>query len=386
MKIRIYYSASQWRKEGLKLGYAHQLRAASNMDELVRFAGAVGVGRDGLRAAPIIQHGDLMNARNRASRRAAFLCFVLALAPLRRILVERDPRISALLGAVMNQAVLADIQVAGARPAAPIVFASSGDIVLEGIDSRKGAFPESHDLLENFSFMCIKWSQLTIAVMDDANGRRKTKIHSALRDSQSIVRMRNAAAQNRIDVDVKIGVLCEKLQLLIENLQALFGYVIRLNVIDADLQEFETRTIESVDTIGRQKIPIGDYSGDHAIVADTANNVVEIRMKKRLASADGDHRSSKRAQAIDTPKHFLEQDRFREIVKFVAVCTGKIAPAHRNDMREQGVLGGEQCFGDHVPAAHRAMRRKQPAFEFPANVHWYVCEARHLPQTRHLLC
>src|SRR5216684_3552963 len=55
-----------------------------------------------LRVAPIIQYPHLLHARNRALRRAKLLGGVLAVAHLRRVLCQRNPRISALLRAPMH--------------------------------------------------------------------------------------------------------------------------------------------------------------------------------------------------------------------------------------------------------------------------------------------
>jgi hypothetical protein len=342
------------------------------VNERSRFVSGT-VGSEVLLAAPIIKHGDLMNTGNRATWRAGFLSVVLAMPALGGILGERDARVAALLRAVVHQAVLANVEVTRARAAAPSVFASGGDIMLKGIDPREGAFSEGHDFLEDFAFVRVERPELTVAVVNDADSRGKTKLDGAARDNQCIVGMLDAAAQDGIDIDVKIGVLGQKLQFLVENLEALLGHIVGLDVVDADLQVFQTRVIESLDAVGVEKIAVGDDPGDDAVVADAANDFVEIGMEQRFASADGDYRGAEPAQAVDAALHFFERHGFREIVELVAICAGKIAPAHGDDMREERMLGREQRLGNHAPASHRAMRGEQAAPDFRACRHSY-CE------------
>ena len=141
---------------------------AGDVDEGLRFAG--GVGSDGLQAAPTIEDGDLMDAGNGAVRRAGFFGVVLAVAAFGRVFRQRNSGIAALLRTVVHQSVLADIKITRAGPAAPSIFASGGDIVLEGIDAREGAFAEAHDFLENGTFVGVEGAELAVAVMDDADG------------------------------------------------------------------------------------------------------------------------------------------------------------------------------------------------------------------------
>ena len=73
-----------------------------------------------------------------------------------------------------------------------------------------------------------------------------------MRHRQRIFRVANAAAEHRIDIHVKLGVLRQQLELLVQHLQALFGDVIRLHIVDADLQIFEARAIQPLDALGHQ--------------------------------------------------------------------------------------------------------------------------------------
>src|SRR5579863_3289491 len=97
------------------------------------------------------------------------------MAPLNSILGERNAGVAALLRAVMDEAVLANVEVARAGAAAPVVFAARGDIVLKRIDARKRTLAEAHDFLENFSFARAKGLELAIAIVNDADCRSESQ-------------------------------------------------------------------------------------------------------------------------------------------------------------------------------------------------------------------
>src|SRR5579862_173253 len=97
----------------------------------------------------------------------------------------------------------------------------------------------------------------------------------------------NAAAHHRIDVHVKFGVLCQQLQLLVQDLQTLLGNVVRSYVVHADLHVLETGPIQSPDTVGRQQVPVGDHAGDCAAAADVGDDLLDIRMQHGLAAKIG---------------------------------------------------------------------------------------------------
>jgi len=75
-----------------------------------------------------------MRAGNRAERRATFYGEVLAPDVFHGILLERLGRITSLLRTVVNQTVLADVEVTGACAAAPLVGATVRDVVLEEVE------------------------------------------------------------------------------------------------------------------------------------------------------------------------------------------------------------------------------------------------------------
>src|SRR5271163_3699084 len=96
----------------------------------------------------------------------------------------------------------------------------------------------------------------------------------------------NSTAQYRIDVDVKDRMLGQHLQLLVENFQAFFRDIIRLNVVDTDLQMLQPGVVQLLDAIRHQEIPVGDQSRDHAMAPDMRDQPVKLGMEQRFASAE----------------------------------------------------------------------------------------------------
>src|ERR1700719_334228 len=84
-----------------------------------------------LGAAPIVEHSDLLRAGDCAERSAGLLGVVLAAQVLHRVLGEGNAGIAALLRAPVDQAILADIEIARTGAATPFVRLALGDVVLE---------------------------------------------------------------------------------------------------------------------------------------------------------------------------------------------------------------------------------------------------------------
>src|ERR1700676_4629257 len=98
-----------------------------------------------LRSTPSVKYRDLVHARNRAIRCAAFFGEIFAAHVVAGVGCERHAGIAALLRAVVDQSVFADVEVAGAGSAAPIIRQAFRDVVLEGIDASEAALlPRLH--------------------------------------------------------------------------------------------------------------------------------------------------------------------------------------------------------------------------------------------------
>ena len=197
-------------------------------------------------------------------------------------------------------------------------------------------------------FLFAQRLQLPAAIVNDADGGSEPEFHGALPNHQRVLRMRNATAHHRIDIHVKISVLCEQLQLLVEYLQALLRHLIGIHVVDGNLQPLESRAIQPLYALRHQQISVRDQSRDHAIGANAADHVIELRMHQRLATRNRHDGRSQCAQLVDAPVHLLDRHRLRKIVKLVAVGTSQVAAPHRNDVRQQRMVGRSQCPRHHL--------------------------------------
>src|SRR6185437_15563155 len=134
--------------------------------------------------------------------------------------------------------------------------------------------------------------------MNDTYRGSESKFHGPLSDDQGIFGLADTAAQDRVDVHMEIGVFGKNLQLLVQHLQALLGNLVRHNIVDADLQVIQTSIIQPPYPIGGQKIAVRDQSGQDRIFTYRPDDVIQIRMKQRLAAAHGDDSGSQLAQKL----------------------------------------------------------------------------------------
>lgn len=88
---------------------------------------------DRLRTPPVVENSHLMNAGDRASGGAGFLREKFAAEVPGCVFGKRNARIATLLRTIVNQPVLADIEVSRTGTAPPFIFSPGGNIVLEGI-------------------------------------------------------------------------------------------------------------------------------------------------------------------------------------------------------------------------------------------------------------
>ena len=84
----------------------------------------------------MVDIAHLVHATDRAVRRAALLRQELPLHIRRHVARQRNPRIPALLGAIVHQPELADVQIPPARPAAPVIRLPVRDRLLKVIEPR----------------------------------------------------------------------------------------------------------------------------------------------------------------------------------------------------------------------------------------------------------
>src|SRR5208337_4579296 len=89
-----------------------------------------------LGSSPVVYVRHLVYARDRTVRSAAFFGEELAANIGERVLLQRGSGITALLRAVMNESVFANVEISCPSPAAPLVRPAIGDVVLEPIEAR----------------------------------------------------------------------------------------------------------------------------------------------------------------------------------------------------------------------------------------------------------
>lgn len=88
---------------------------------------------------------------------------------------------------------------------------------------------------------------------------------------------------------------------------------------------------------------------------------VQIRMQQRLSATNGDNGCAQFRQLVHAIKHSFGRDRLREIVVFIAVLASQIAAAYGNDVRQQRMIGGYECTGNHARPAKITVQRQHPA-------------------------
>src|SRR5260370_29019362 len=140
------------------------------------------------------------------------------------------------------------------------------------------------------------------------------------------MRIRNSATDHRVDVHMKIDVLGQQLELLFQNFQTFLGNLVGIDVVDGNLQPLEAGSVQSLNAVRNQQIAVGDKAGDHAVVADVANHVVELRMQQWLATRDGDNRPAPLGELVHSLEHFAGGHGLGDVIKFVALGTCADAP------------------------------------------------------------
>jgi hypothetical protein len=113
--------------------------------------------------------------------------------------------------------------------------------------------------------------------------------------------------------------LAEALQFSVEHLQALHGNVVRLHIVDADLQMVKSGTIQALDAIRCKQISIRDQRRNAAATANLADNVIKFGMEQRLATTDGDHGRAQFSESVDSAQHRLKRDWLGIVVELAAV-------------------------------------------------------------------
>ncbi len=161
------------------------------------------------------------------------------------------------------------------------------------------------------------------------------------------VRVGDAAADDGVDVDVKVGVLREPdEQLGVEDLERLFetssGMTLSMEICRWSRPAVFRRSIRS----RHQVVAVGDHAGHGTGLADAGDDGVEVGCSERLAARDGDDRGAQTAQLVDAALHLGKRNGVGVVVELVAVGAGQVAAAHGHDVRHVRVRRVQQRPAD----------------------------------------
>src|SRR5260370_30800994 len=124
-----------------------------------------------LGCAPVVHIGSLVGAGDSAVGRTMLLHQELTADVIYRVFQQRNSWNATLLRTVMHQAIFADIKIAGARAAAPIVGLAHGNVFLEFVEPRVAGAVHGFHLLIDRLLARGQGLELPNMVMNDANRR-----------------------------------------------------------------------------------------------------------------------------------------------------------------------------------------------------------------------
>src|SRR5262249_11763865 len=151
-----------------------------------------------------------------AERRAVLHAVILAAQVVGAVLLQWDTRMTALLRAPVDQAILADIEVPRAGAAEPVVWLSVGKVLLEAVVVREveHRLSERQDPLQNQPLRLVELEQPAASIMNDPDSGRESEIARAFGDGQGVIGIRDPAADDRVDEHVELGGLGQRHELL----------------------------------------------------------------------------------------------------------------------------------------------------------------------------
>ncbi len=238
----------------------------------------------------------------------------------------------------MHQPILANIEIAPARAAPPLVRTAQCDVVLKRIHAREAPLLQVLHLVVHAPLFVVQGLHLPRAVVNNSNRRTESQLQSALADSERILRMANPAAHHGIDVHVKFGMLGQQLQLTVEHLQAFLRNFVGIDVINRNLQPLQPRAVQPLDALRNQQVSVRDQPRNDPPLAHMVNDVIQLWMQHRFAAADRNHGSAQILQPIDASQHLVGRHGLGKIIELVAVGASQIAAPDRNEMREQRMI------------------------------------------------
>src|SRR5437867_3046176 len=205
----------------------------------------------------------------------------------------------------MDQAVFADVQVSGARPAPPVVGEAAGEVVLKPVQAAVAVLSIVADLAENAFFTAVQRLHGAVAVMNDTQRAGETQLDSAVGYDFGVFRVANSSADDRVYIYCKLSKVGEVLQFLVENLQALLRHVVWMDIINTDLKVLQTCLVQTEDFFRREQITIGYDAGYHSVMPDPPDDFFNLGMHQRLTAADGHDGGFQVCQPVDAPDHLV---------------------------------------------------------------------------------
>src|SRR5215475_3740335 len=204
---------------------------------------------------------------------------------------------TALLRTVMNQAVLAYVEVAPSRATMPLIRQTANQIFLKlvvVVEREEGLPPGIQDFVVDAPLRRLERLQLAGVVMKDSDRPLETEFEYPSRDGQRVLGLAYRTPQHRIDRDVELRALGQQTEFLIQDLEAFHRDVVGGDVVDADLQVIESSLVQPLYALAGEQIAVGDQRGDDVGAADALDQGFQFGVEQWFAAAEGDGQRSER--------------------------------------------------------------------------------------------
>ncbi len=245
----------------------------------------------------------------------------------------------------MHEPLFTNVEESTSRWTMPLVGQPLYNILLKGVEvrEREKSFSEGQDPIVHAGLRWLERLQLAAAIVNHTHRAVEPKLPGPGRNLEGVFGIGDRAAKYRVYGDVKLSIFGQPLQLSIQNLQTFFRNLVRLDIIDADLQIVESRSVQGFNPIWNQQVSICDERSDGAASAGSPYQKVEIGMQGGLATAECNDAGAKRAKLIDAPQHLAGWNRIRVFVEFIAIGTSQVALPDGHNLRKNRVI--PRCHG-----------------------------------------
>src|SRR5438270_2902633 len=111
----------------------------------------------------------------------------------------------------MHQAIFADVEVARACAAAPLVLSAICDVVLKRIEHSIAAAAQLLGFEIDRALLRAERLKLTVAIVNNANRRSEAQFNGPPAYCQRVLWIADAASHHGVDVHVELGVFSQQL-------------------------------------------------------------------------------------------------------------------------------------------------------------------------------